>query len=162
MVLEPSDVVKDGKYRRHNLVKHRVAHLAGHLAGGPLTTLVVSKVGNVRRTAGSGRRPSPDRRLDRRPQEGQRCPLPLPVKTAFAHLADVDGNKEHRAPGLRRWLQRPGRSADQPLPAAGVAGLRQPHRQRRVWLAEHLLRPLYMATFSAKSAAKVAEKGDAR
>jgi exodeoxyribonuclease V gamma subunit len=40
--------VKKGKYQRHNLVKHWLAHLAGHLGGQPLTTLIVSKAGNVR------------------------------------------------------------------------------------------------------------------
>lgn len=164
VVLEPSDVVKDGKYRRHNLVKHWVAHLAGHLAGGPLTTLVVSKVGNVRFESleVDDARAQIDA-LIAAWQDGQRRPLPLPVKTAFAHLADVDGNKNTAPQAYEGGYNAPGEVQTSPY-------------LQRVWpdyasltasgefaqFAEHLLRPLYAATFSAKSAAKAAEKGDAR
>ena len=47
VVLESSDLVKDEHYRGEELIRHWVAHLAGHLAGEPLTTLIVSKVGDV-------------------------------------------------------------------------------------------------------------------
>jgi exodeoxyribonuclease V gamma subunit len=47
VVLESSDLVKDGHYRSERLIRHWVRHLALQLAGGPLTTLVLSKVGDV-------------------------------------------------------------------------------------------------------------------
>lgn len=47
VVLDSRDVVKDGKYRPDRVIRHWVAHLAAHLAGGPLTTHILSKVGEV-------------------------------------------------------------------------------------------------------------------
>ncbi|MBK5914484.1 exodeoxyribonuclease V subunit gamma [Rhodocyclus purpureus] len=87
VVLETSDAVKKGKYQRHTLIKHWVAHLAGHLAGEPLTTLVVSKAGDVRfepLPADAAR--AEIETLLAAWQEGMRRPLPLAVKTAFAFL----------------------------------------------------------------------------
>ncbi len=47
VLIEASDLVKNNHYRGEKLIRHWVAHLALHLAGGPLTTLVLSKTGNV-------------------------------------------------------------------------------------------------------------------
>ena len=82
---------------------------------------------------------------------------------AAKHLADVDGNKNTAPQAYEGGYNAPGEVQTSPY-------------LQRVWpdyasltasgefarLAEHLLRPLYTATFSAKAAAKAAEKGDAR
>ena len=47
LVLESSGVIKDGRYRTDKLAAAWVAHLAGHLSGAPLTTVVVSKAGTA-------------------------------------------------------------------------------------------------------------------
>lgn len=87
VVLETSDAVKKGKYQRHNLIRHWVAHLAAQLAGEPLTTLVVSKAGDVRfeHLSAEAARAEIETLLAAW-QEGMRRPLPLAVKTAFAFL----------------------------------------------------------------------------
>ena len=45
LVLESSGLVKERRWRYARLLPHWVAHVAGHLQGQPLTTLVVSKAG---------------------------------------------------------------------------------------------------------------------
>jgi exodeoxyribonuclease V gamma subunit len=47
LVLESSGVIKDKHYRTDKLAAAWVAHLAGHLGGEPLTTVVVSKAGTA-------------------------------------------------------------------------------------------------------------------
>jgi exodeoxyribonuclease V gamma subunit len=47
VLIEASDLTKNNHYRGEKLIRHWVAHLALHLAGGPLTTLVLSKAGDV-------------------------------------------------------------------------------------------------------------------
>jgi exodeoxyribonuclease V gamma subunit len=47
LVLESSSVIKDGRYRTDKLAAAWVAHLAGHLNGEALTTVVVSKAGTA-------------------------------------------------------------------------------------------------------------------
>ncbi|MGI9153642.1 MAG: exodeoxyribonuclease V subunit gamma, partial [Rubrivivax sp.] len=47
LVLESSGVIKDGRYRTDKLAAAWVAHLAGHLNGEALTTVVVSKAGTA-------------------------------------------------------------------------------------------------------------------
>ena len=87
VVLETSDLVKDRHYRGEKVIRHWVAHLAANLGEVPLTTLVLSKVGQVELA------PLPPEQarthlteilsaLD----EGLRRPLPLATKTAFAWL----------------------------------------------------------------------------
>lgn len=86
-VLESGSVIEDGKYRRDKLVGHWVAHVAGHLAGAPLSSRIVSKAGDAPIN------PLPPeaaqqyfRRLLEAWQEGLTRPLPLAVKTAFAWI----------------------------------------------------------------------------
>jgi exodeoxyribonuclease V gamma subunit len=79
---------KTRKYRRDKLLRHWVPHLAGHLGGRPLTTVLVSKVGTVTL-------PPLDAAQARMHWdaliaawcEGLRRPLPLAVATGFAWLA---------------------------------------------------------------------------
>lgn len=95
LVLERSGVVtKEKKYRRDKLLRHWVAHVAGHLAGVPLASLVVGKVGNapldpldVEAARGWFRS------LLEAWHEGLRRPLPLAAKTAFAWL-DAGGRAD--------------------------------------------------------------------
>lgn len=47
VLLDSGSLVKENKYRHDKLLPFWVAHLAGHLAGEPLTTVVVSKAGQV-------------------------------------------------------------------------------------------------------------------
>ena len=96
VVLEPSDLVdKQKHYRGEMVVRHWVAHLAAHLAGGPRTTVILSKKGHVTllpRSVEDARR-----QLDtllRAWDEGMRQPLPLATKTGFAWLAK--GSEEAR------------------------------------------------------------------
>jgi exodeoxyribonuclease V gamma subunit len=160
VVLEPSDAVKKGKYQRHHLVKHWLAHLAGHLGGQPLTTLIVSKAGNVRFEPldPDDARAQIDTLLAAW-QDGMARPLPLAIKTAFAWL---DGSASARSvyeggyqltgeveasPYLRRaW------PSFEALTASGEFAR----------LAETLLRPLFTATFveSSRSRKAAAPAGD--
>jgi exodeoxyribonuclease V gamma subunit len=87
VILEASTLIKDNKYRRDRLIAHWVAHLAAQIAVGPLTTVVVSKIGSVELA------PLADESarehliaLLRAWDEGMRRPLPLAVNAAFAWL----------------------------------------------------------------------------
>ncbi len=87
VVLESSDVVLGRQYRGDKLIRHWVDHLAGHLGGAPLTTIILSKIGDVTLAP-----------LDPEQARGHlttlmaawhtgMCrPLPLAVKTAFEWL----------------------------------------------------------------------------
>jgi exodeoxyribonuclease V gamma subunit len=162
VVLESSSLIKDRKYRRDKLVRHWVAHLAGHLGGEPLVSEIVSKTGGVVLPA-----------LDVATARKQFCalieawhaglcrPLPLAAKTGLA------------------WLEKGG-SADTPIASAAGDAARTAYEgdgyhsagERgdsayllRAWpdfdalwadgefarLADTLLRPLYAAVGSAGS-----------
>ncbi len=87
VVLESSDLVKDKRYRGKKLIRHWVAHLAGHLHGGRLTTLVISPVGSVELTPlepDVAQRHVSD--LLQLWHDGMRRPLPLAVETGFVWL----------------------------------------------------------------------------
>ena len=155
VVLEPSDAVKKGKYQRHSLVKHWLTHLAGHLGGQPLTTLIVSKAGNVRfePLEPDAARAQVDTLLVTW-QDGMARPLPLAIKTAFAWL---DGSTSARSiyeggyqltgeVEVSPYLRRAWPSFDA-LAASGEFAR----------LAETLLRPLFTATF-VKSAAPAGDQ----
>lgn len=87
VILEPGTLVKDSRYRGDRLVPYWVAHVAAQLAAGPVTTVIVSKVG-VAEFAPL------DAQVARAYllalfaawDDGARRPLPLAVKTAFAWL----------------------------------------------------------------------------
>ncbi|WP_240636175.1 exodeoxyribonuclease V subunit gamma [Caldimonas tepidiphila] len=172
VILETSDLIKDRKYQRHSLIKHWITHLAGHLTGRSLTTVVVSKAGNVE----FGPRDCDDVRhliediIDAW-QEGMTRPLPLAVKTAFAWLQDTqvkEPGKESKK-GAQKKDSTPKNTAPKVYEGDGYE---QPGEVescpylRRVWpdyaalstggefqrLAQRLLLPLYKAT-SAKDEA---------
>jgi exodeoxyribonuclease V gamma subunit len=102
VLLESTGLVKDRRWRRDKLLPFWVAHLAGHLAGAPLTTVVVSKAGTVTlaplaiedaQAVWNG--------LLQAWQEGLRAPLPLAVRTGFAWL-DAQGTRGD-TPGTPAW-----------------------------------------------------------
>ena len=88
VVIESSSLVNgNDQYRYDRLVRHWVRHVAHHLAGGPLTTLVLSKKGRVELKPLT--REQAESWLNdwlEAWSEGMRRPLPLAVKTAFAWL----------------------------------------------------------------------------
>lgn len=92
VVIESSALVdKANRYRQDKLVRHWVGHVSRHLAGAPLTTLVLSKKGRVelapvsREQAASWMNAWLEAWND-----GMRQPLPLAVRTAFAWLRTGD------------------------------------------------------------------------
>ncbi|MFB1485793.1 MULTISPECIES: exodeoxyribonuclease V subunit gamma [unclassified Thiocapsa] len=94
VLIEASDLVKNGQYRGEKLIRHWVAHLALHLTGGPLTTLVLSKAGNVEL------KPLPVEHAKAHLtallvawQVGMCRPLPLAAKTALEWLKVGDAPK---------------------------------------------------------------------
>ena len=87
VILETSNVVKDSHYRGDKLIRHWLSHLAAHLAGGPLTTKIVSIVGEVTlRPLPPGEAAALFKTLLLTWHLGMRQPLPLAAKTAFAWL----------------------------------------------------------------------------
>lgn len=156
VVLETSDAVKNGKYQRHNLIKHWVAHLAAHLGGGPLTTVVVSKAGNVQFEAleVDAARAQLDTLLAAW-RDGMRRPLPLAVRTAFTWLDDQAGQRNNAPASYDGGFNFDGEGPGSPYLS-------------RIWpdyaslvasgefaeLAERLLKPLFEATFARKSGAR--------
>ncbi|WP_347555846.1 exodeoxyribonuclease V subunit gamma [Robbsia sp. KACC 23696] len=92
-------------YRRDRAIPHWVGHLAAHMSGGPLTTWVLSKKGEMQFA------PIADAELAtlwpallRAWDVGMRAPLPLAIRTGFA------------------WLERGGASGDDPDNAGGGPG----------------------------------------
>jgi exodeoxyribonuclease V gamma subunit len=87
VILEPGTLVKDSRYRGDRLVPYWVAHVAAQLAAGPVTTVIVSKVG-VAEFAPLDAQLARDYLLALLAawDDGARRPLPLAVKTAFAWL----------------------------------------------------------------------------
>ncbi|MBI1906180.1 MAG: exodeoxyribonuclease V subunit gamma [Rhodocyclales bacterium] len=109
VVLESSNLVKDKKYREDKLIGHWITHLAAHLAGGPLTSEIVSKVGAVTlHPLALAEAEAHLTTLLRAWHEGMRRPLPLAVRTAFAWLKAVpdagapDGTPPPRRSGFSR------------------------------------------------------------
>lgn len=149
VVLETSNVVNDkGSYRGDKLIRHWVSHLAAHLAGGPLTTMIVSKKGEVElKPLEIGEAEEYLKILLSAWQQGMRRPLPLAAKTAFAWLSREDpedarkvyesGYKYDGEVGACAYLQRAYPDFDSLFSDGTFADL-----------AENLLRPLYKALFA--------------
>lgn len=99
VLLDPGTLVKDSRYRGDRLVPYWVRHVAAQIAAGPVTTVIVSKVGVAEFSP-----LDPQvahawlRALVAAWDEGARRPLPLAVKTAFAWLRKLpdsfDGTRE--------------------------------------------------------------------
>jgi exodeoxyribonuclease V gamma subunit len=88
VVLESGTLLKDRSYRRDRLIPFWVAHLAGHLGGAPLCSVIVGKNGTVRLAPlDPGQARSHWRDLLDAWRHGMRQPLPLAVRSGFAWLA---------------------------------------------------------------------------
>lgn len=104
VVLESIGIIKDRNYRLDRLLPYWVAHLAGHLSGQPMHSIIISKNG----TAELPPLEIADaqalwQQLIETWQQGQLRPLPLAVKTAFV------------------WLKKDGTAQSQPESDAGLA-----------------------------------------
>jgi exodeoxyribonuclease V gamma subunit len=91
LVLESSGVVRERNWRYDKLLPHWVAHLAGHLGGEGLTTVVVSKAGTATLQPLSHAQALEcwERLLDAW-EQGLRLPLPFAVQAACAWLRKGD------------------------------------------------------------------------
>jgi len=91
LVLESSGVVRERNWRYDKLLPHWVAHLAGHLGGEELTTVVVSKAGTATLPPLSQEqaRECWDRVLDAW-EQGMCLPVPFAMQSACAWLRKGD------------------------------------------------------------------------
>ena len=105
LLLDSGSLVRNNQYRHDKLIPFWVAHLAGHLAGEPLTTVVISKAGQVTF--------SPlDPLLVRQCwaallgawQTGHRSPLPLALGCGFDWLGQ--GGSSAEMPEAVAWAAR--------------------------------------------------------
>ncbi|WP_445158415.1 exodeoxyribonuclease V subunit gamma [Halomonas sp. E14] len=97
LVLASSSLVKKGKYRWSHILRHWVAHLAGHLNDRPMTSLLLSKAGEVTLPpldpeAARGHL----REIVRTWQAGMQVPLPLACDTAFVWLSKLGTPESER------------------------------------------------------------------
>ncbi|OWT74566.1 MULTISPECIES: exodeoxyribonuclease V subunit gamma [unclassified Achromobacter] len=105
LVLESSSLVPKGRYRADKVVSHWVAHVAAQLSGRPITTLVISKAGDIEFAPVAAERARAWLALWLGAWEaGMRRPLPLAVGAAF------------------EWLTRLPEEADQGAVAAADSG----------------------------------------
>lgn len=87
LLLDSGSLVANKRYRRDRLVAPWVAHLAAHLAGEPMTTVVVSKAGTATlMPLSDAAAQAAWAALLAAWQDGLRRPLPLAVRSAFAWL----------------------------------------------------------------------------
>jgi exodeoxyribonuclease V gamma subunit len=100
VVLESGSLLKNQSYRRDRLIPFWVAHLAGHLGGEPLCSLIVGKNGTVRLA------PLDPAQAERHWRDlldawrlGMRQPLPLAVRSGFAWLARAGAASADPPPG---------------------------------------------------------------
>ncbi|OZI67369.1 exodeoxyribonuclease V subunit gamma [Bordetella genomosp. 11] len=87
LLVDSSSLIPKGKYRAARIVPHWVAHVAAQLAGDPVTTVVVSKAGDVVFPPLARRQAMRCLRAWLRGwQAGMSRPLPLATATAFEWL----------------------------------------------------------------------------
>ncbi|UHD17479.1 exodeoxyribonuclease V subunit gamma [Thiocapsa bogorovii] len=148
VLIEASDLVKNNHYRGEKLIRHWIAHLALHLAGGPLTTLVLSKAGDVEL------KPLPVEHarahltaLLAAWQEGMCRPLPLAAKTALEWLKAGDTSKARAT--YEGGYMRTGEVATDPYLSRAYPDFDALFASGEfAQLAESLLRPLYTAIYA--------------
>ncbi len=154
VLLDSSDLVKNGQYRRERVVRHWIAHLAAHVAGGPLTSVIISKVGDVEL--------APLAPEDARAQlgdlllawrDGMRRPLPLAARTAFAWLQGENDDKA-RAEYEGGYAQPGEVQTDTYLARAYPDYRRLTASGEFATLAHRLLLPLHLAVFADKDKAR--------
>ncbi len=98
LVLEASDLKKDGRYRKDVIARHWVTHLALNLEGRKIKTQILSKMDSV------VLEPLPSdeaaHHLDHLLEawfEGMQRPLPMALKTGFAWIEEHDHEKARKA-----------------------------------------------------------------
>lgn len=91
IVLEASNLVgKNNHYRGDKLIRHWVTHLASHLAGGPLTTTIISIKGTVElKPITINEAQEHLKTILAAWHLGMRRPLPLAAKSAFTWLGTM-------------------------------------------------------------------------
>lgn len=172
LVLESSGIVdRQRRYRHDKLVPHWVAHLAGHLGGEPLTTVIVSKAGTatLRPLAPEQVRAAWTALLAAW-QDGLRRPLPFAVQSACAWLRHAPPDDDQDALAAAREAARACYDEHEPLfHRFGECGS-DPYLSRAfpdfeaLWgggefrrLAEALLRPLMDSLARPRDAADAGE-----
>jgi exodeoxyribonuclease V gamma subunit len=163
LMLVSTGLVKNGHYRYDKILPHWIAHVAGHLTGVPLTSIIVSKAGTVTL------RPLAPALVQKlwgdlvaTWWEGMHRPLPLAVATGFRWLAKPEEARdvyERHDPKNGQFAE----VADDPYLAREWPNF-DALQAAPEWapLIERLLRPLYEHLTSAKkaSAKKGAESAD--
>ncbi|ALM85696.1 exodeoxyribonuclease V subunit gamma [Bordetella sp. N] len=128
LVLESSSLIPKGRYRADKVIGHWVAHVAAQLSGTPVTTLVISKAGDIEFAPVDVERARAWLALWLAAWEtGMRRPLPLAIVAAFEWLtrlpeeadqgAVVTQDQDGALPGLAH-------DPDDALPAAALTGAR--------------------------------------
>lgn len=162
VVLEASDLVTNGEYRGERLIGHWLTHAAAQLAGEPMTTEVISKVGEVTLAPlAPGQAENHLATLLTAWQQGMRRPLPLAAKTAFAWLRAMPSALAAHGVDEEHLLEQARKAARSVYEGGfGQAGeLGASDYLQRAWpsfdalatsgefaeLAETLLRPLHVA-----------------
>ncbi|HSO83814.1 exodeoxyribonuclease V subunit gamma [Thiocapsa sp.] len=145
VLIEASDLTTNNHYRGEKLIRYWIAHLALHLAGGPLTTLVLSKAGDVEL------KPLPVEHAKAHLtallaawQLAMCRPLPLAAKTAFEWLKAGDASKARTT--YEGGFMQTGEVATDPYLARAYPDFDALCASGEfAELAESLLRPLYTA-----------------
>lgn len=107
LVLEFSSLVDKRSWRHDRLLPHWVAHLAGHLGGSALTTVVLSKTGAATFQPLSAEEAGAHwDALLQAWQEGMRRPLPFEVQAAVAWLKASQGGDDAAREAARECYER--------------------------------------------------------
>ncbi|EXI73640.1 MAG: Exodeoxyribonuclease V gamma chain [Candidatus Accumulibacter sp. SK-11] len=150
VVIDSSELVQGRSVRGDRVLRHWLRHLALQVTGGPLTTLLVGRQGDVEL---AGLLPeeaeSRLRQLLQAWQDGMRRPLPLAVRAAFAWLDS--GSEEDARQAYDGGYQRPGEVDRDPCLRRAFPDFRTLTGSCEFFeLAEHLLRPLHAALPAAE------------
>ncbi|OZI37009.1 exodeoxyribonuclease V subunit gamma [Bordetella genomosp. 10] len=98
LVLESSSLIPKGRYRADKVVAHWVAHVAAQLSGQPVTTMVISKAGDIEFAPVAPARARAWLTLWLAAWEtGMRRPLPLAVGAAFEWLTRLPEDADQGA-----------------------------------------------------------------
>ncbi len=150
VVIDSSELVQGRLVRGERVLRHWLRHLALQVTGGPLTTLLVGRQGDVEL---AGLLPeeaeSRLRQLLQAWQDGMRRPLPLALRAAFAWLDS--GSEEEARQAYDGGYQRPGEVDRDPCLRRAFPDFRTLTGSGEFFeLAEHLLRPLHAALPAAE------------
>lgn len=111
VLITPTDLVKDDKYRLERLVPYWVQHLVANAGAGPTQTVVLSRVGEYAfAPLPAGGAAEPLAALMRAWAEGMGRPLPLALKTARAWWMASDKGGEEAWEAARKVYEGNGRT----------------------------------------------------